>query len=159
MSDMKSFRKQLFVDPKVQGALVKRVVVYWVFCLCTIATMLFCWDMLTGPARAPWKHFDAMWFHYGPALIASILVLPLIIVDIVRMSNRFAGPLVRLRRSMRKLAQGEYVEPIKFRDDDFWKEFADEFNTVVARVQGDDPNTPTEPDHHEETEPIGIGAE
>jgi signal transduction histidine kinase len=115
--------------------------------------------MLTGPARPPWKHFDAMWFHYGPALIASILLLPLIVVDIVRMSNRFVGPLVRLRRSMRQLAQGEHVEPITFRDDDFWKEFADEFNAVLARVQGGDPDTTTEPDHHEKNEPVGVGME
>ena len=69
----KSLRKQLFVDPKVQGALVGRVMLYWVTCLVGITLMLLCWRIVTGPARPFYLHFNEMWFFYGPALIASIL--------------------------------------------------------------------------------------
>ncbi|NLX95828.1 MAG: hypothetical protein GXY83_06600 [Rhodopirellula sp.] len=127
-------RKQLFVDAKVQGALVLRVVLYWIVCLITITLMLLCWRILTGPARIFYTHFDDMWFHYGPAMVASLVLLPLVIVDVVRLSNRFVGPLFRLRRSMRELARGEAVRPIQFREGDFWKEFGDEFNSVLARM-------------------------
>ncbi len=132
---IQQMRKRLFVDPKVQGALVVRVGFYWIVCLITLTLMLLCWRILTGPARLFYTHFDDMWFNFGPALIASFVLLPLVIVDIVRLSNRFAGPLVRLRRSMRALARGEEVQPIRFREGDFWQEFADEFNAVLARVQ------------------------
>jgi hypothetical protein len=135
MSDMKLLRKQLFVDPKVQGALVLRVVLYWLVCLITITLMLLCWRIVTGPARPFYTHFDDMWFFHGPAVVASFLLLPLVIVDIVRLSNRFTGPMLRLRRSMRELARGERVEPLEFRGGDFWQEFADEFNAVLKRVQ------------------------
>ena len=131
-TDKKAMRKHLFVDPKVQGALIARVVMYWVICLITIALMLLCWDIVTGPARVFYMHFDDMWFFYGPAAIASFLLLPLVIMDIIRISNRFVGPLLRLRRSMRALARGEDVEPIEFRSNDFWYDFADEFNAVRA---------------------------
>jgi len=134
-NDKKCMRKRLFVDPKVQGALAVRVVLYWVVCLITITLMLLCWRIVTGPARLFYTHFDDMWFHYGPALVASLMLLPLVVVDIVRLSNRFAGPMLRLRRSMRALARGENVEPLEFRDADFWHEFAAEFNGVLARVQ------------------------
>jgi hypothetical protein len=73
----KSMRKQLFVDAKVQGALVLRVVFYWFFCLLAIALMLLCWRIVTGPARIFYKHFDDMWFFYGPAgnrLAAAVAV-------------------------------------------------------------------------------------
>jgi len=146
MSRKGRVRKQLFVDSKVQGALVLRVLMYWVVCLITITLMLLCWSVLRTPRMFYW-HFDDMWFHYGPALIASFILLPMVVIDIIRLSNRFAGPMVRLRRSMRALARGEYVEPIRFREGDFWKEFADEFNAVVARVQG---QTPVEHPTHEE---------
>jgi hypothetical protein len=135
MSEMKALRKRLFVDAKVQGALVGRVVFYWFVCLVTITLMLLCWRIVTGPARLFYTHFDDMWFHYGPALVASCLLLPLVVVDIIRLSNRFAGPMLRLRRSLRALANGEYVEPLEFRDDDFWHEFADEFNAVLRRME------------------------
>ena len=73
-ADKKAMRKQLFVDPKVQGALVARVVFYWVLCLITITLMLLCWRIVTGPARLFYTHFSDMWFFYGPALIASFLL-------------------------------------------------------------------------------------
>ena len=128
-------RKQLLVDYAVQGALLLRVTLYWTFTLTTIALMLLCWRILTGPARLFYLHFDDMWFHYGPALIASCIMLPIVLLDIVKLSNRFVGPLVRLRRSLRLLANGQPVAPIQFREGDYWQEIADEFNAVAARVQ------------------------
>jgi hypothetical protein len=128
------YRKQLFVDPKVQGALVIRAVGYWFFCLLTMALALVLWRVWTGPARLFYLQFGEMWHWYGPAAIASLFVVPLVVIDIVRTSNRFAGPLYRLRREMRKLAAGEPVRAVKFRDGDFWMEFADEFNAVAKRL-------------------------
>ena len=95
-----------------------------------------------------------MWFFYGPAAIASFLLLPLVIVDIIRFSNRFVGPLLRLRRSMRALARGEYVEPIEFRDNDFWYDFADEFNAVRARILQLSAEVESK---KENEEPLGVG--
>ena len=134
MSEKKYLRKCLFVDPKVQGALIARVVLYWLVCLIGITLMLLCWQIITGPRQPFYLHFSDLWFHYGPALIASCLLLPLVIVDVVRFSNRFAGPLLRLRRSMRELARGQYVERLEFRNDDFWQEIANEFNTISAHA-------------------------
>ena len=150
MPSMKHLRKQFFVDPKVQGALVGRVILYWLVCIITITLMLLCWRIVTGPARIFYMHFSDVWFFYGPAMLASLMLLPLVVVDIIRLSNRFAGPLLRLRRSMRALTQGEYVDPIEFRDGDFWQEFAQEFNALAARVQGQTPAV--EPDPEEQAE-------
>jgi len=128
-------RNQLFVDPKFQGLLLLRALGYWFFCLLTVALMLVVWSLVTAPSRQFYLHFSDLWFLYAPAAVASILVLPLVVIDCVRLSNRFAGPLHRLRRDMRRLAAGEIVEPIHFRDDDLWREFADEFNAVARRME------------------------
>ena len=158
-SDKKKMRKQLLVDPKVQGALVLRAVLYWAVCLITITLMILCWRIVTGPARLFYTHFDDMWFHFGPAVVASTLLLPLLIVDMLRLSNRFVGPLFRLRRAMRALARGEYVEPVEFRGGDFWQEIADEFNTLAARVQGTQATPPSStPSEAEAEEPVGAAS-
>ena len=157
MLDKKRMRKHLFIDPKVQGALVTRVVFYWILCIMTVFLMLLCWRIVTGPARMFYTHLDDMWFFYGPALVASLLLLPLVIIDVIRLSNRFAGPMLRLRRAIRELARGEHVEPIEFRDGDFWGEFAEEFNTLLARVQRDS-STPTPPQGKQEDEPVAAGS-
>ena len=152
----KAMRKQLFVDPRVQGALVGRVVLYWMVCLITLTLMILCWRIVTGPARMFYTHFSDMWFFYGPAFVASLLLLPLVIIDILRLSNRFTGPLIRLRRAMRELTRGERVYPIEFRDGDFWQEFANEFNALAAKLQG--PTELPEPAHEQpEEEAVGAG--
>lgn len=143
MAKKKYLRRRLFVDPKLQGSLVVRAVFYWLMCLLTVTLMLLCWRIMTGPARMFYAHFEDMWHDLGPALVASLILLPMIVLDVVRLSNRFAGPVLRLRRSMRELAHGEPVEPIHFRDGDFWPDFAADFNAVVARVQnGPSPAVP-----------------
>ena len=68
------------------------------------------------------------------SIIASVLVMPFVLFDFVRLSNRFAGPMFRLRRCMQDLADGKRVEPIHFRDGDFWQEIADAFNGILARM-------------------------
>ena len=151
MSDKKRLRKHLFVDPKVQGALIVRVALYWVVCLISMMLTLLCWQMITGPARPFHVHLSDMWFCYAPALAASLLLLPLVITDVIRLSNRFVGPLVRLRRSMRELARGECIRPVAFRDADFWQDVANEFNAVRNRVQATASEAQTE--HLEEEEP------
>ena len=135
--------------------MIVRVALYWVVCLISMMLTLLCWQMIVGPAQPFHAHFGDMWFYYGPALVASLLLLPLMIADVIRFSNRFVGPLVRLRRSMRELARGEYVEPIEFRDADFWQEIANEFNAVRDRVQASAAAAPVE--HEEEKEPAAIG--
>ena len=133
---VKSLRKQLFVDPNVQGALVVRAVLYWLECMLSIALMLLCWRIMTDPDRLLNDHLSSIWFDYWPACFVSFMLLPVVVVDMMRLSNRFCGPMLRLRRYMRQLARGEYVEPIEFRGGDFWCNLAQEFNAVAMRVQG-----------------------
>ena len=128
-------RRQYFVDPKVQGAIVVRCLMYWGACLLTTFVMLFFWSLLNGPARFSWMTIDQLWFNYGPAFIASLLMLPLVLWDILKMTNRFAGPVLRLRRELKKLGNGEHVNPLFFREGDYWRDVAADFNRLVVRVK------------------------
>ena len=128
-------RRRYFIDRGVQGALMLRAALYWGCCLLVVTLVLLVWQTVTGPARIFYTQFDSLWFRYGPALVIAFCLLPLVLVDVVRMSNRFAGPAYRLRRAMHQLANGEQVQPITFRQADFWKEFADDFNRIAARME------------------------
>ncbi|MCE9553523.1 MAG: hypothetical protein K8T91_09135 [Planctomycetes bacterium] len=128
-------RRRHFIDRGVQGALMLRAALYWGCCLLIVTLVLLVWQTVTGPARIFYLQFDGLWFRYGPALVIALCLLPLVLVDVVRMSNRFAGPAYRLRRAMHQLAKGEKVHPITFRQGDFWKEFADDFNRIAARME------------------------
>jgi hypothetical protein len=55
---------------------------------------------------------------------------------------------------MRALARGDDVEPIEFRGNDFWHDFADEFNAVRARIIRLSAEVESE---KENEEPLGVG--
>jgi hypothetical protein len=56
------------------------------------------------------------------------------VVDTIKLSHRFAGPVVNLRRSMREIAEGGTPRKLQFRRTDFWHELADDYNALLARL-------------------------
>jgi hypothetical protein len=129
-------RRQLFVDPAVQGKLMFRVATYWLLSLAIMGLLLLDWRLIIDPGKPFYAHFREMWYWYSPvAGIATLILLPITLLDCVRLSNQFAGPVFRLRRELRKLGTGEDVQSIRFREGDFWREFAEEFNAVAERLQ------------------------
>jgi hypothetical protein len=133
-------RRHFLVDYQVQGALVVRIVLYWLTCLLTVFFLILGWGMITNPTQPLIARLDELWALNGPAAVASLLLLPLVIFDLVRLSNRFAGPMFRLRRSMRDLAQGRPVAPVRFRHSDFWQLFAEDFNRVAEQAKAVKPD-------------------
>ena len=89
-------------------------------------------ELLAGDPRDAGKNLLA---RHGPTLLAVLALAPILIRDLCRLTNRFAGPMVRLRRAMHDLAEGREVSPIHFRERDFWKDLVIDFNRVVERVQ------------------------
>jgi methyl-accepting chemotaxis protein len=128
-------RRQLFVDSTLQGALLSRCVLYWGMCLAAVFVSLLCWDLVVGPTQVFYTRVENTWFKYAPAMLFVAALTPVMAFDFLRMSNRFAGPMIRLRRAMRDLGQGERVEPVVLRRNDFWRDFSDEFNSVVLRMR------------------------
>ena len=128
-------RKKLFIDAKTQGALLRRVAAYWFLSLLMTGLALICWTLATRPTRSLSLPLEEVWTQFGPTFVISLFVLPIILFDCLRLSNQVAGPMHRMRQIMRGVARKEPVKPIQLRDDDFWREFADEFNAVLGRIK------------------------
>lgn len=128
-------RKQLFVDRRVQGALMVRTASYWLYCLLTLTLLTLCWRIANSDPQPFQSHVAALKADFAPAALGSLILLPIVLIDVLKLSNRFTGPMFRVRRLMTQLARGEAVPPLKFRDGDYWNEFADDFNAVAARLR------------------------
>ena len=128
-------RNRIFLDREVQGALMLRVASYWAFCLLSICLLVICWSVFTGPPRRFSDLALDAYQRYAPALAASLILLPLVMIDVVRMSSRFVGPVVRLRSGLRELADQGTARRILFRDNDYWREMADDFNSAADRME------------------------
>lgn len=77
---------------------------------------------------------DALWAALkSQAAVVGVMIvlLPVFIRDTMKLSNRFAGPMYRLRTALSAWANGEETSQIKFRDGDFWQEAAANYNLVV----------------------------
>jgi hypothetical protein len=112
-----------------------RTASYWLYCLLTLTLLTLCWRIANTEPQPFESHMHALKADFAPAAIGSLLLLPVVLIDVLRLSNRFTGPMFRVRRTMNLLAQGEPVPPLKFRDGDFWMEFAGDFNAVAARLR------------------------
>jgi hypothetical protein len=127
-------RRQQFVDREVQGAVLLRVLAYWIAWVLTtaLAAELLCWCGCFGPiAAGDGREF---WRYLAPAGMAAVMLLPVALLDAVKLSNKLVGSLLRLRRDMRQLAGGHAVAPLRGRGDDFWRDCDNEFNALRARV-------------------------
>lgn len=148
-------RRKYFVDRDVQGAVLKQALLYWLWTTVVFGLVIaFCRIMPAwlSNSNEPWGKIS---FHLGPYSLASIVLFPIIIYCSIRFSNRFAGPMVRVRRALKALARGEGAEYLKFRDGDYWMDIADDINAISARMTEATESTPDPPAQQQQTPVVG----
>ncbi|MEZ6097894.1 MAG: hypothetical protein R3E01_02875 [Pirellulaceae bacterium] len=134
MQDKKEFRRsKLYIDKKVQGVLAARIVTYWIFCLMGVLLMTLVWTAIRGPKQPSSELFRDLLVTFFPALGTSLVLLPIVLMDAFRVSNRFVGPIYKLRQGLQDLAEGKAVEPISLRREDFWGDVVEAYNAMLER--------------------------
>jgi len=122
-------RRRIFVDPPIQGVLISRVALYWLICMLIQVLLVMLLSVGSGMTDELYQRT-----HVRLVVVSSLFTLPLLMLDITKLSHRWVGPIYRLRTAMQALATGEAVQPITFRKGDFWPELASDFNAVLRRV-------------------------
>ena len=128
-------RKKNFVDNKVQGALLRRIFSHWLLFFAVAGGSVLMLQTLLGDSNVP--VMDRLKEQIGEFTLFAIVMaalFPGFMLDTVRFSNRFVGPIGRLRRHLQQLSRGDTSE-CSFRGDDFWIEAAAEFNAVADLVK------------------------
>ncbi len=153
-------RKKQYVDPKVQGALIRQTIFHWTLILIATLFLVFLLQVLTGGPMKPWSyHLSQVWSRYAPFIVALVAVIPPVVYDSLRLSNRFVGPVYRLRNAMHALAKGEPAQPIHFRKGDFWHDLADDYNLVLEQIQANSPKGEADPDSDRDADEAEITPE
>jgi len=111
---------------------------HWIFFLLANAIGVVAWMRLFALPTASWDEIQSQFLtSFLPILIVSIALFPVFILDSVRLANRFTGPVFRLKKVLTSLAKGNQEAPIEFRENDFWKSLANDFNKVVALARAE----------------------
>ncbi len=126
-------RKKLFVDREVQTAILWRVALYWFSCIAFFSLMIWCYECLARPDQMFYEHFFPMIQRFLPVYVAMVLLLPFLLFDAIKFSNRFCGPLRRVVNELEGYSESGTMATLKFRDNDFWQSLADSVAKALAR--------------------------
>ena len=117
-------RKRLVIDREIQGKFMARLGVYWVLSAAScVQIVIVWWHMAYLPEAA--SQFVVL------ILAFNAMLLPVCLLDMMRLTHRVAGPLYRIRTALNRLVDNQPIEPIKLRKNDFLKDLADRVNTLI----------------------------
>jgi hypothetical protein len=139
-------RTKNFIDANVQGSLARRIIFHWLLFLLVASLAAFILQVLSNPFRPLRDHLADIWWTHGPFFLVMAFLLPVFILDSIKLSHRFAGPIYSLRRAIREIAGGKPARKLKFRRRDFWHDVAEDYNAMLQRLEllSDDAERPTE---------------
>ncbi len=128
-------RKTFLVEKQVQGALGWRICAHWFIFLGLSVSVTCALQMLGNFQQASlWGRFEAAIMGQVGSIVVLLALLPWFVHDSLKLSNRFAGPMVRLKKSIIELTNESDTAPVVFRNGDFWQEIAIKFNELRLRV-------------------------
>jgi hypothetical protein len=150
MTSTTSKRRKALVDPEVQGGILRRIAIHWgLFFICN-AMALMIWIRFYEQPDADWgQTFGDTLRRFLPFFIITMALIPAFVWDTLKLTNRFAGPILRLRSALMDASEGRAVAPLHFRTNDFWQEIAHNFNSVIERCS---PPDTTAAEHRADTE-------
>ncbi len=128
-------RSKLLVDPEVQYAIGGRIAIHWVLFVVGLVLLGVVIQIITTVGDLPFsKTIQYAVTSQIPVILVAMMLVPVFLRDTLRLTNRFAGPMFRLRGAIERLANGETNKPLNFRRQDFWQPVAESFNLVTAQV-------------------------
>lgn len=138
MARKKDQRRKSVVDARVQWTLALRVVVHFLVFISASFCIGLILQYLTNPLGGISEHLRNFWSQSAPMLVALLCLIPVFVRDTLTLSNRIAGPICRLRDTVRRIGAGEDVPPLAFRKNDMWDDLPQLFNVMVARLKDEE---------------------
>ena len=131
-------RRKILVDPEVQVGIIRKIAAHWVVFFICNAMALMIWVRLFEQPDADWgQTFADAVRRFLPFFVITLALIPAFVWDTLKLTNRFAGPILRLRGALLDASQGRAVAPLRFRENDFWQEIARNFNALMERQSED----------------------
>lgn len=127
-------REKVWVDRNVQGVLIGRIVLYWIAVMLYVGLGSACFQQYQHPDWTIVTHGRALFEQFWPWLPSAVLCLPLVIFDVVRLSNCFVGPIYRLRKHLDELNENPNCRPLKFRDGDYWQDLVEPMHCLQSEL-------------------------
>ncbi len=126
--------KPLVIEPKIQWTLAIRTILHWVACVTYFAVVLFFTQMLYDPEQSLWEHIRAYAFDALHWLPAILLLLPLVVYDTLRVSQRIVTPVLQVQAGLAELVEDQKSARLEIAEEDYFPELLNHFNQVRGMV-------------------------
>lgn len=133
----KNPRKRIFISSRIQGQLVVRLGTYWLLYHFVLWHAMFAYHYVQHRLSAEQGHvsfqelYGTFVLQYYPIIMCAVGMLPIFLIDLVRLSHRIAGPLYRFTQSLQSMTAGEEVRRVRLRKGDLMDELEQSFNAYV----------------------------
>lgn len=135
-------RKQVFVSGRIQGSIVKHAIFYWAVYHLILWHILFMYRyaqyraelIAGGPPSTFWDLYAKFSHDHVAVILCALPILPVLVWDVIRVTHRVAGPLVRFRECLKALARGEHVPFVRIRKGDYLVDMERAFNDYLATL-------------------------
>ena len=135
MSSTSDQRKKLFVDQSVQKAIIRRLFAYWIASVLFLVLPLALFNCARDPSINFVVHVGLVFQAHWPILATLTMLLPVMVLDFIKLSNRFVGPIYQLRSRLSQFGETGQLEPVQFREKDFWNDLSEGINAVADRLE------------------------
>ncbi len=139
-------RKSNLASWKIQGPVLLRLLVYLIgYNAALLAMLIVAWATQASAAvlqDAPLP-VRSMSFRsqLGPVIACMLFLLPVMLWDMLRLTNRVAGPIYRFQELMKDFVKSGCLQKAKIRKGDLLMDFEKQFNEFVEAVHALYPET------------------
>ena len=141
MTEQKKYkRSQYIVEKDIQYRYVELILMYiLMFFLVTVVIIYFSgWRQIVQKLSNVYPQAmlaGILNIVYLRLWIGFIILLPIAFVSAVLASHKIAGPLVRIKRSLNQLIEGNYNITVKLRKGDHLQDVADQLNKLAETLR------------------------
>ena len=162
----KHWRLKKMINWTVQGPIIGRLMSHFLcYNAATLFLLLTVWGIKSALASIADKPTApepmTFWQQAGPVFICMAVMTPFMIWDLMKLTNRIAGPLYRFETLLKEFNASGTLRPAVLRDGDLLMDFQKQFNEFTARLHTMYPETKptTNAGHSETTSATATGSE
>lgn len=135
----KHWRLKKIINWTVQGPIVTRLMVHFLaYNVATLFLLLVVYGVKSslaviadGPVNATPATF---WQQASPVIVCMLVMMPFMVWDLMKLTNRIAGPLYRFEKLLKEFKQTGKLRPAVLRQGDLLTDYQHEFNDFVASL-------------------------
>ena len=143
---VKRIRLKQMINWSVQGPIVKRLLLHVLaYNAATLCLLMLVWGVRTSLAaiteRPTMTSPLTFWQQAAPVMVCMLIMVPYMVWDLMKLTNRIAGPLYRFESLLKDFVKSGRLNPAIIRDGDFLTDFQAVFNEFAAALHAMHPNT------------------